>query len=70
MEVETLGFCGSVAVIGRGSGGWAGSGMAGTGFEGVGSVAGIVAGVGTVPPGGGGCEEGPGAVLLDAGSFF
>ena len=70
VELETLGFCGSVVVIGGGIEGWAGSGTGGTGFEGVGSAVGIVVGMGTVTPGGGGCEEEPGAMLLDAGSFF
>ena len=70
MGFGTLGFWSSVVVVEEGSGGWAGSGAGGTGLEGLGSVAGVVVEVEMAAPGGGGCEEGPGAVPVDAGSFF
>jgi len=65
-----LGFCTSSVVVEEGGGGWAGSGAGGTGLEGLGSVVGMVVGVGLAAPGGGGCEGGPGVVPADAGGFF
>lgn len=70
MELGTLGFCSSAAVVEEGRGGWAGSGTGGTGLEGLGSVVGVVVEVGMAAPGGGGCEEEPGMASVDAGGFF
>lgn len=70
IEFGTFWLWGSVVVVEEGSKGWTGSGAGGTGLEGLGSVAGVVVEVGMATPGGGGCDEGPGAAPVDVGSFF
>jgi len=70
MELETIGFCGSAAVVEEGSGGWAGSGGGGAGLEELRSVDEVVVEVAMVSPERGVCVEGSGSVPAEEGGFF
>ena len=70
MESGTLAFCRSADAVEEEGGSWTSSGAGGTWSEGLMLVAGVVAGVGIMAPGGGGCEEGLGPVSADTEGFF